>query len=64
VDPATPIAYSAAGGAGTVEHLLTDLQAGRSYQLRVNGAVIGSFQASSQGTLSFSTAGGASIQLS
>ena len=64
VDPATPIAYSAAGGSGTVEHLLTDLQAGRSYQLRVNGALVGSFQASSQGTLSFSTAGGATIQLS
>ena len=62
VDPANPINYSVAGS-GTVDHLLTDMQPGRTYQLKVNGVAVGPVHASSQGTLSFSTPGGATINL-
>lgn len=63
VSAATPINYSITGS-GSVNHLLTDMQPGRSYQLSVNGVAAGSVTASSQGALSFSTAGGATITLS
>jgi hypothetical protein len=62
VDPSNPVTYTATG-TGTVKHLLTDMQPGRSYQLRVNGANLGTVRASGQGTLSFSTVAGGTITL-
>jgi hypothetical protein len=63
VIPTTPVTYSVTGS-GNVHHLLTDMQSGRTYQLKVNGVVTGSVQASSKGTLSFSTAAGVTVTLS
>lgn len=62
VDPASIVSYDITGS-GQVEHLLTDMVAGRAYQLRVNGALIGSVQASNQGILSFTTTSASSITL-
>jgi PKD repeat protein len=54
VDPATPETYQISGTA-PVHHLLTNMQAGRTYQIMANGALVATVTASSQGTLSFTT---------
>ncbi|HEV2984699.1 MAG TPA: PKD domain-containing protein, partial [Vicinamibacterales bacterium] len=55
VDPtAGSITYKITGTA-PVTQLLTDLQPGRAYQIKADGALVATLTASSQGTLSFST---------
>ena len=49
-----PIAYTV-NGTAPVSNLLTDLTPGQSYLVLVNGAAVGTFAASSQGTLTFTT---------
>lgn len=64
VDLTTPLTYTLTGNA-SVDHLLTDLQPGKAYQLRIDGAAATPVVASSQGTLSFTTPAAAhSIQVS
>jgi hypothetical protein len=55
VAPSSAVAYQLPGG--TFHNLLTDLQPGRSYQVQVNGAVVATVTASTQGTLTFTTTG-------
>jgi len=50
-------------GTNAVKHLLTDLTPGGAYQIKVDGVVLGTFTASSQGTITFDTAAGASSVL-
>lgn len=59
------VTYSVTGSVG-LDHLLTDLQPGRVYQLEVNGAATGSVTASDQGTLAFTTSatGAVTVRLS
>jgi hypothetical protein len=54
VDTSTPVTYQITG-TGTVTHLLTNLKAGQSYQVLVNGTLATTVTASSQGTISFTT---------
>jgi hypothetical protein len=58
VDLTTPVTYSLSGG-NSVGNLLVDLQAGGIYQVKVDGTILGNVTASSQGTISFTTAAGA-----
>jgi hypothetical protein len=55
VTAAGPIAYEVVGKV-SVNHLLTDLAAGRQYQVKVAGGRL-PVRASSQGTLRFTTSG-------
>jgi hypothetical protein len=59
VDLTTAVTYTLGSGASSVNNLLTDLEAGASYQVKVNGAVLTSVVASNQGAISFTTALGA-----
>jgi hypothetical protein len=52
------INYNFSGSVG-VKHLLTDLSPGASYQIKIDGVVLGTFTASDQGTITFDTAAGA-----
>ena len=64
VDLTTPITYSLAGD-GSIENLLTNLEAGQTYQIVADGQSPTSVTASSEGTLRFTTPAGArSIQVS
>jgi hypothetical protein len=54
VDATTPVSYRITA-TGSVQHLLTNLAAGQNYQITVNGVVLETVAASSQGTLSFTT---------
>lgn len=58
VDLTTPVTYNLSGS-NSVSNLLVDLQAGGIYQIKVDGTNIGNVTASSQGTVSFTTAAGA-----
>ena len=49
-----PATYQFTGGA-SVQHLLTNLAAGASYLVTVNGSVLTTVTASAQGTISFTT---------
>jgi hypothetical protein len=54
----TPVTYSLSG-TSSVSNLLVDLQASGVYQVKVDGTLLGNVTASSQGTISFTTAAGA-----
>jgi hypothetical protein len=56
LDPATPVTY-AVNATGPLQHLLTNLRAGLSYLVQVNGTPLTTVTASAQGTLSFRTSG-------
>lgn len=58
VDLTTPVTYSLSGS-NSVSNLLVDLKAGGVYQIKVDGTTLGNVTASSQGTISFTTAAGA-----
>lgn len=51
-----PVTYQFTGGTN-VQNLLVDLQAGTTYQVNINGTLFGSFAASAQGSISFTTTG-------
>jgi hypothetical protein len=54
VDATVPVTYSLAGGSAT-QNLLADLQAGKVYQIAVNGVNLTTVTASAKGLVSFST---------
>jgi PKD repeat protein len=54
VDTSTPVTYQITAN-GATSHRLTNLKAGQSYQVLVNGTVATTVTASSQGTISFTT---------
>jgi hypothetical protein len=56
VDLTTPVTYLVTA-TGSVQHLLTNLQAGKTYQVTVNGIPAATLAASAQGTITFSTSG-------
>jgi hypothetical protein len=57
VDLQTPVTYTV-NGSGSVEQLLTNLQAGQTYQVQVDGTAFTSVTASSAGTIRFTTPAG------
>jgi hypothetical protein len=58
VNLTTPVTYALIGAA-PIDNLLTNLQAGQTYQVHADGQLITTVTASSQGTLSFTTPAGA-----
>jgi len=53
LNPFTGTITYTANGTGAVIHLLTDLPPGRAFQISAGGNLLGTFNSSSQGTLSF-----------